>query len=188
MPNFAPKIRRMKEIEAKVLEIDRTALEARLAAIGAVLEFTAPFRAVYYDTPDTALRGRGDVLRLRQEGEEVAMTFKRRLPSEDAGVKVREELEVKVSDYAVACRILEGLGYQPGLVMNKVRTQYAIGGAHLVIDRYVDDFAHIPEFVEIEAPSLELLHAVAAQVGYRPEQLLSWSASELIDHYAPHKA
>lgn len=177
----------MKEIEAKVLEIDRAALEARLTAIGAVLEFTAPFRAVYYDTPDTALRGRGDVLRLRQEGEEVAMTFKRRLPSEDAGVKVREELEVKVSDYTTACRILEGLGYQPGLVMNKVRTQYAIGGAHLVIDRYVDDFAHIPEFVEIEAPSLELLHAVAAQVGFRPAQLLSWSASELIAHYAPLK-
>lgn len=174
----------MKEIEAKVLEIDRPALEARLAALGAELEFTAPFRAVYYDAMDGGLRARGEVLRLRQEGEEVALTFKRRLPSEDPGVKVREELEVKVSDYATACRIVEGLGYQPGLAMNKIRTQYRIGEAHLVIDQYVEAFAHIPEFVEIEAPNLALLHAVAAQVGFRPEQLLAWSASELIAHYA----
>jgi adenylate cyclase, class 2 len=174
----------MKEIEAKVLEIDRAALTARLADIGAEWEFTAPFQAVYYDAPDGGLRARGEVLRLRREGEEIALTFKRPLPSEDAGVKVREELEVKVSDYDTACRIVEGLGYVPGLAMNKLRTQYRIGAVHLVIDQYVDAFAHIPEFVEIEAPSLAELHAVAAQLGFRPEQLLNWSAAELIRHYA----
>jgi adenylate cyclase, class 2 len=174
----------MKEIEAKILEIDRPALEARLRDIGAVWEFTAPFMAVYYDAPDGGLRARGEVLRLRKEGEEVALTFKRRLPSEDPQVKVREELEVKVSDYATACRIVEGLGYQAGLVMNKERTQYRIGEAHLVIDRYVDAFAHIPEFIEIEATSLATVHAVAAQLGFQPTQLLAWSAAELIAHYA----
>lgn len=174
----------MKEIEAKILEIDRVALEARLRALGAVLEFTAPFGAVYFDLPDGQLRRQGQVLRLRREGEKSVMTFKRPIPSEvEVDVKVREEIEVVVEDYEATRKILEGLGYRPTLAMHKMRTQYRVGDAHVVIDRYTEDYAFIPEFIEIEAPSREALVELAVQLGYGPEQLLAWSAAELIAHY-----
>lgn len=173
----------MKEIEAKIIEVDPKAVVARLEELGAEWEFTLPFKAAYFDLPDMPLKSKGEVLRLRQEGEKVVLTYKYPLLEASEGIKVREEKEVTLDDHDTMWAILTGLGYRPGLIMNKIRTQYKLANAHVVLDRYEDEFAHIPPFLEIEAPSVAELKEVAEMLGYSSDDLKNWSAAELIAYY-----
>ena len=174
----------MKEIEAKIIEINRHEVETRLHSLGAIHEFTQTFKAAYFDRSDASLRAKGEVLRLRQEGDTNVLTYKYLSPNDNPNIKVREELEVKVDDHATTWKILQGIGFQPTLIMDKTRSQWSYRNAHIVIDQYIDEFAHIPVFLEIEAPSIEDLQAVALDLGFAATDLKNWSAAELIGHYA----
>lgn len=174
----------MKEIEAKILEVDRAAIEAKLKSLGAQFEFDEEFYAVYYDTPEGKLKAEGKTIRLRKEGDRQVLTVKRKAENE-AGIKMREEHETGIKDYEQMENALAELGYIPVLKMRKQRTQYALMGAHVVIDDYTEDHVHIPVFIEIEGESREKLVEVAEALGYSESDLNPMNAFELIRHYAP---
>ncbi len=172
----------MKEIEAKILEIDRKQVLTQLMLLGAVEEFKKEFYAIYYDTPDRALTTSGKVIRLRKEGDVSVLTYKERSDSTE-GIKVMEEHESIVEDFEAVQLILSGLGYVPTLNIRKVRTQYQLGKVHIVIDEMLDDHSNIPEFIEVEAGSLEEVEEIAGKLGFDKSRLSNMSVADLADHY-----
>jgi predicted adenylyl cyclase CyaB len=171
----------MNEIEVKILDISRAAVESRLGELGAELRSDEFLSAIFFDFPNYRLRAVGNLLRLRREGDRNLLTFKRRIGEE--GAKVREENEVMVSDFEVCRRVLVGLGLEETARVEKQRASYSLGGATIAIDRHVGELSFIPEFLEIEAGSVEEVRAVAARLGFAPEALRPWGLAQVIEYY-----
>jgi len=171
----------MMEIEVKILEVDPRALVRRLEELGAEKASDADLEALFFDFPDGSLERARNLLRLRRSGTHCWLTYKDYVA--DPGAKVREEWEVTVSDYSQARRILEALGLRARLRIQKHRVAYRLDRASLAIDCHQGEFARIPPLLEIEAPSVEDVHAVAKLLGFSPEQCRPWGFSELIAHY-----
>ena len=171
----------MQEIEAKILEINREGVESSLLRMGARKVFEGEIETFFYDFKDGSIVKSRNVLRLRREGADVVLTFKNVLASE--GAKMAEEYSVKVSNLEVAQKILASLGLVLIESMQKHRTSYEIEGAHFDLDKYSGKYGYIPEFVEIEADSVGKIHEHAEALGFKAEQCLAWSTTQVIEHY-----
>ncbi len=123
------------EVEVKFLVTEFEGLRDKLLEIGAVLHKPRIYeRNVVFDTPDLALFSQAKLLRLRQDTA-VTLTFKGETPEDAASeVKIREELEVQVSDFDTLGTILERIGFQPSRVYEKYRETYRLNDAEIVLD------------------------------------------------------
>lgn len=172
----------MREVEIKILEIDRTEIEGRLLRLGAKKVFDDEIHAIYYDSAGSGIKKSGGALRLRSEGGKAVLTFK--LHIEDGLAKVREEKEVVVSDFAEMRSILSCLGYAAWLEMKKHRTTYELEGVRFELDKYHGEYGYIPEFLEIEGSSIPEVYHYAGLLGFNPHDCLPWDAVRLADHYS----
>ncbi len=171
----------MYEVEIKVLDIDRADTEKRLIALGAGKIFDAEIYAVYYDSPGHSVRKAGAAFRLRKEGTKTVLTYKRRVADRDA--KVREELEVTVSDFGIMRKVLESAGFSPWLEMRKKRTTYELEGVHFEFDKYLDAYDYIPEFLEIEGTDVEEVYRSAEMLGFTRGDCRPWDAVQVAEYY-----
>ncbi len=154
------------EVEVKFLATDLGAVRERLVTSGAVMTKGRVYeRNARLDTADATLRQRDELLRLRQDTA-VTLTFKgRSLEAEqESEAKVREELEVQVSDYDTAVAIFHRLGLTPQQVYEKYRETWQLGGVEVTLDE-------LPygRFIELEGPETAIKET-AAQLGLRWEQ------------------
>ena len=172
----------MREIELKILEIDRERAVSTLLSLGAVMTFDDEIHALYYDMPGQSLKERHTTLRLRREGAGTVLAVKHDICDDRA--KVREEREVAVSDFHGMRAILEALGFSIWLEMKKHRTSYQLAGLHFEFDRYQHAYAFIPEFLEIEGPSVDAIYRYAGLLGYAEGDCRPWDAVQLAAHYA----
>ena len=172
----------MKEIEAKILEINRKKVEETLTGQGAKKIFDGDIQTFFFDFKDGAIVKAKNVLRLRQEQGKNELTFKKVKFSKAA--KQAEELTIEVSDLETAEKILENLGLQVQETMKKHRTSYKIDDVGFDIDCYLGSYDYIPEFMEIEAEKTSELSKYAKLLGYKPEDCLPWSTNDLIRHYS----
>ncbi|MBI4253140.1 class IV adenylate cyclase [Candidatus Uhrbacteria bacterium] len=167
----------MREIEVKILEIDRRALEAKLRALGAKKTFDGPVDVRMYDTLRGELKKRGIIFRLRKKGASGELTvktdFKRTLRA-----KTSAEYETNV-DFIATQKMLKVLGYAESFRMKKRRIEYVIGSVHFEIDK----ISGIPWFLEIEAPSEKQLMIWIKKLGYKPSDAKSWWWHEVLGHY-----
>lgn len=152
------------EVEVKFLVRDLATLRQRLIELGATLKKTRVFeRNIRFDTEDEALLGRWELLRLRQDTA-VKLTFKGLPPKAiKSEAKVREELEIEVSDFATAAAIVERLGFFPKQTYEKYRETFQLGSVEIVLDEMP-----YGDFVELEGPE-EALKQMAEQLA------LDWS-------------
>ena len=60
-------------------------------------------------------------------------------------------------------------------------------GGRFDFDCYLGDYGYIPEFLEIEAESTDLIHKFAVLLGFKEKDCLPWSTTELIRHYSSRK-
>lgn len=178
---FPPYFSTMEEIEVKVLEIDPARMQETFIAIGAEKEFDQMFEATFYDLPDRSIKAKGEMLRLRIEGEQAVLTYKQPLSTD--GAKVMKETETAVEDGEAMKSILAILGYQPIKHTLKRRIQYRWQDCHIVIDDYRAELAAIPPFIEIEAPSRERLTACLLALNIEPASALPWNTYDLARHY-----
>lgn len=88
-----------------------------------------------------------------------------------AGVKVREETEVDVTDTHATLDLLSQLGFQILVIYRKHRAVWKQGGVNVTLDRL--DFGH---FVEVEGP-LEAIPEVARSLGLDPANAVKDSYS-----------
>lgn len=146
-----------QEIEIKFLVPDLRTLEQRLTSLG-FLCVTPPTHEVntLYDLPGQKLRRRGELLRLRQYGEEWRLTHKAK--AKLGRYKSRTELETGVSNGEAMDQILRALGYLPVFVYEKFRSEWNDGKGHVVLDHTpIGDIAEIegkPRWIDIAARAL----------------------------------
>ncbi len=175
----------MYEVEIKILDIDRPETERRLAALGARKTFEGEIHAIYYDSPDHSIRNSMATFRLRREGPDTVLAFKRHVENREA--KVREEREVVVSDFDEMRRILDSAGFTVWLEMRKMRTTYEVGGLHFEFDRYLDAYGYIPEFLEIEGTDIDTVYRYAGLLGFTREECRPWDAVQVAEYYSYRK-
>jgi predicted adenylyl cyclase CyaB len=175
----------MYEVEIKILDIARPEIEKKLTALGATKTFDDEIHAIYYDSPDHSIRNSRGTFRLRKEGPDAVLAFKRHIENREA--KVREEREVVVSDFGVMRWILDSAGFIVWLEMRKVRTTYELGGLHFEFDRYLDAYGYIPEFLEIEGPDIGAVYRYAELLGFTKEDCKPWDAVQVAEYYRGRK-
>lgn len=113
------------------------------------------------DTSDAQLRGRREVLRLREFDGEAIITYKG--PSEPGTRhKSREEIETRVSDGPAVLALFDRLGFRPTYRYEKYRTEYGREGEPGVVTL---DETPIGVFLEIEGEG-EWIDTVAGQLGF----------------------
>jgi len=182
-----------RETEIKLKIEDVKAFQRLLKKLGAQPVGNASGRVheenIIFDTPQGGLAKHGQLLRIRTETPEakgnskklksqprVVLTFKRpfaRLAgtdpahSADGFHKVREEIEMKVTDAAALTTIFEGLGMTGWFRYEKFRTTFRLPASRdwacgLLIEL---DETPIGTFVELEGPAPAIDRA-AAELGY----------------------
>jgi adenylate cyclase class 2 len=144
---------------------------------------------VIFDTPDGGLAKHGQLLRIRTETTEgkskkgkatpakrILLTFKRPLvqgkarpgsAQENHHHKVREEIELEVTDASTLTKIFEGLGMRGWFQYEKYRTTFRLPSSQswakgLLIEL---DETPIGTFVELEGPSAAIDRA-AQELGH----------------------
>ena len=126
------------------------------------------------------------MLRIRKDQDKTELTYKKVNYTQTA--KVAEELSVEISDIEQMKKILQNLGLSEIENMQKIRTSYKLDLLRFDIDHYVGDYSFIPDFLEIEAPNIDLIHRYAERLGFEAKDCLAWSTPQLIQHYSSKKA
>jgi adenylate cyclase class 2 len=148
-----------QEIEIKFLVADIGALEQRLAESGFHCVTCATHEVnTLYDLPGHTLRRKGELLRLRQYGDNWRLTHKAR--ARIGKYKSRTELETGISDGEQMDLMLRALGYQPVFVYEKFRSEWSDGEGHVVLDHTpIGDIAEIegkPRWIDRTARALSI--------------------------------
>lgn len=133
---------------------------------------------VLFDTPEAALRRGGSLLRLRQAGREVLLTYKG--PSEPGKHKMREELELELQEASVIEEILRRLGLEPAFRYEKYRTEYQRPGAPGIVTL---DETPIGNFMELEGTPA-WIDSTAGELGYRESDYITASYGRLYLEFA----
>ncbi|GAC1657621.1 MAG: hypothetical protein NVS9B15_18970 [Acidobacteriaceae bacterium] len=164
-----------EEVEIKFLLRDLGSTRERLIGCGfqEVTPRTHEMNTVY-DTADSDLRNRGELLRLRQYGSKWTLTHKG-IAKLGGPHKSRVETETRVCDGAAMHSILSALGFTPRFKYEKFRTEYADAGhqGHVVIDE-----TPIGNVGEIEGPP-RWIDEVARQLGVERSEYITLSYSAL---------
>ncbi|MGD0071158.1 MAG: class IV adenylate cyclase [Candidatus Bathyarchaeia archaeon] len=172
----------MKELEVKILEVNRIKIEEALSGLGAKKVFGGDIETLFFDFKDGTIIKARNVLRLRKEQDKTELTYKKVHVIQKA--KVAEEYSVEVSNLETMKKILENLGLSIIESMQKHRVSYTLDHVRFDIDRYSGGYGYIPEFLEIEAENIDLIHKYAALLGFKAKDCLPWSTNELIRHYS----
>ena len=143
------------EVEVKFLVADFTAVRERLLAVGAQLDKPRIYEHnIRYDNAWEGLLRRGKLLRLRQD-KIARLTYKGIPPEEvQSEAKVREELEIEVSDFATTAAILERIGFEARQVYEKYRETFRLGAVEVVLDEMP-----FGNFVELEGEEQKIREA-----------------------------
>jgi adenylate cyclase, class 2 len=146
-----------KEIEIKFRVDDLRALARKLRIVGFRVKTPRTHEMnTLYDLPGAVLRGRKELLRLREYGSSWTLTHK-------SGSKVgrhssRRELETGVSDGKTMDAILHALGYSPSFRYEKFRAEWTDGKGMVVVDHTpIGDFCEIegrPRWIDATAKKL----------------------------------
>jgi len=185
------------ETEIKLRIEDVKALRRKLKKLGAQLVRPGNGRVhemnVIFDTPEGGLAKHGQLLRIRTEkpqGEKrkkgaprVALTFKS--PPEELAIgeaapveqnrryKVRQEIEVELTDAAGLQKIFEGLGLRGWFRYEKYRTTYRLPGrvkwAHGLLLEL--DETPVGAYLELEGPG-EAIDKAAKELGYGAKEYI----------------
>lgn len=160
------------EVEIKFLVKNLQQLREKLHAAG-FREVTPRTHEmnVLYDFAGNALRGRGELLRLRQYGDQWKLTHKAK--GTTAKHKSRVETETTVADGEAVSAIFAALGLRESFRYEKFRSEWASEGGHVVLDE-----TPIGDFAEIEGPA-EWIDATARKLGIAERDYITKSYVEL---------
>ncbi len=151
----------MKEIEIKILGIEKAALERKIRALVGLRVAVGMTVVRHFDFPDGRLRARGELIRVRSVGDDVH-EFAYKGPKIKSGkCKVREEIQTLVSDPSAVCRVLGAVGMKETFYCEKKRVSWELNGAHIDIDEYPKGII----YAEIEGRSEKVVYGVLKKLG-----------------------
>ena len=159
-----------RELKFPVAEVE--AVRRQLRSAGAEQVRDEGFECNWVFDRNDELRSEHRLLRLRTDPTGRRLTVKGKA-SFDGHTKVREEIEIEVSDFELTCQLLSFLGYEPVTRYEKYREEWSLDGCSVVVDR-----TPIGRFVEFEgsAPA-----GVAARCGFDPQSAERRSYLQLYD-------
>ena len=166
----------LREIEIKFRVTDLRELSSRLRTAGFRLATPRTHEMnTLYDLPGQVLRGRKELLRLREYGKSWKLTHK-------SGGKVgrhssRRELETALSDGKKMDLILRALGYSPSFRYEKFRAEWTDGKGQVVVDH-----TPIGDFCEIEGPP-RWIDATAKKLGVKHEDYITKNYATLFSEW-----
>ncbi|HEV7424462.1 MAG TPA: class IV adenylate cyclase [Candidatus Paceibacterota bacterium] len=173
----------MEEFEIKFLEVNVPELEKKLLSIGAKKVREYNYSIVLFDYPDFRLDKDHSWLKLRTDGKETTVSFKKRIgvKSSDGSIpdEGMQEIEIIVDDYKKTYQIFKSMGFVIKREQEKRRIRYKKGEA--VFD--IDFWPQIPPYIEIESNSIENAKKAARELGFDGEKGLICSASNVYVRY-----
>lgn len=147
-----------REIEAKFLRVNHDELRTKLQKLGAVQEY--PMRLMRrLVVQDEAMKESGAYVRVRDEGDKVTLTYKKKEAQTVDGMK---ELETEVKDFEAAAGILRGLGFPWQSFQESKREKWHVGDVEVVLD----EWPWLDPFIEVEGQSEAAIRAVSEQLGF----------------------
>jgi len=170
----------MEEIEVKIIEVNKEKMIKKLLSLGAKKFFEGDILAISYDFEDNFLTNQKSFIRLRMKGDKAFLAYKKKI-SQD-GAKIMEEIETEVKEFDVMHDILLKLNLNHASDHKKKRTTYKIGCVLFEFDEYED----IPCYMEIEAPSIEIIEEYIGKLEIDRDKVKSWTGKEVMDYYGKH--
>lgn len=168
-----------QEYEVKFLDIDVEKLETKLKEIGAEKVGEFFYRRISFDFPDLSLATKGAWVRLRDEGDRVTLTWKRRLgmkaqdgSQSDDGM---EEVETIVGDFDSAADILRKIGLKDKFFQENRRKRWKKG----TVEFDIDSWPLLNPYLEIEAHSWEAIDLAIHELGLNPKDKKIFSTGQI---------
>jgi adenylate cyclase class 2 len=188
-----------KEREIKLRIADLPALSRALRRLGArVVGPRLHERNVLFDTPERSLASREQLLRIRAEfpvgrspnlSPRCLVTFKRPIvmPGSDKQAgrhKVREEIEMEVSDAKALAMIFEGLGMRGWFQYEKFRTTFRLPASNAWAKGLLMELDETPigVFLELEGPANAIDRAAKA-LGFETREYVLANYMTLYQEY-----
>ncbi len=164
------------EIETRFLDIDKAALLAKLAALGARDLGDEKLDEVIYHAADGSWVGKRKFIRLRKTKDKVKLTYKENVAQ---AVDSAREIELTVSDMEKCGELFEKIGLIAMRRLEKYRHTFTLDDVTLDIDTW----PKVPPYVELEGPSVEALQATSARLGLDWDKRFDGDAREVFRKY-----
>jgi len=133
-----------------------------------------------FDYPDGRLRACHCLIRVRYAQGECKLTFKGP-PRAESVFKIREELETKLENGEILCRIFEKVGLRKWFRYQKYRREFQLEGVTVAVDE-----TPIGDYVEFEGHE-EKIYALARKMRVDPDRFLKDSYYALYMQYCQQK-
>lgn len=159
------------EVEARILEVDVTALRDALDGLGAIQYEEVLMREMLFSPANESGSG---YVRVRDDGNRVTVTHKRPLDPLS-----REETEFGADSYRTAVALFDAIGLRRMLYREKHRVSFRLDDAAISIDQYPG----IPALVEVEAPDASRVEAVCVALGLDFSSHFPGGTPEIYQHY-----
>ncbi|MFA6088791.1 MAG: class IV adenylate cyclase [Candidatus Woesearchaeota archaeon] len=172
----------MKEIEVKILDINKKILENKLKSLSAKKVSEGELSTLYLDTKNKDIHHNKNMLRIRTSKNGVILCLKTKMEKKET--KSADEYETKVSDLNNTLKILNCLGICVVEEVKKHRTSYKINNVHFDIDTYLGNYSYIPTFFEIEAVNKKDILKYVKLLGFKESDAKPWTLGDLIRHYS----
>jgi adenylate cyclase class 2 len=174
----------MKEIEVKVLKIDKEKVEKKILSIGGELIKDEYQHNYTFDTEDRYLKHKyNGYLRIRKtlsknKEENIELTLKRNIPDDD--IRKNIENNLKIDNLEEGVKILEALGYKLMHTGKKHRKSFKYKEILFEIDTW-DKETYPHTYMEIEISRKEDLDEAVKLLGLEEENITKKSLEELRD-------
>lgn len=162
------------ETEVKFHIADAGSLRKKLLSLGAVSGVNLFETNIRFDDKNKSLFKNKSLLRLRKDAK-ATLTFKSQPPVKDSLFKTLRELEVEVSDFSIACKIIESLGFTKEQIYEKWRETLTIGSTCFCMDKMP-----YGDFLEIEGQKDEIIK-YSSLIGLDWEKRILLNYLELFD-------
>jgi adenylate cyclase class 2 len=176
----------MKEIEIKIINVDVNAFREKIVQLDAKKIFAGDVSSSVLDYKDSRLSKKDSLLRLRSFSDKhYELTFKGR--HNKGRYKVREEINIIISEYDDALNLLKKLGLKITKKIYKFRESYELvlrsGKKKIKYHIDIDDYKIIPEFIEIAAKNIKELAYILKMLKIPKKNLYNGSTQGLFDIY-----
>lgn len=166
------------EIEAKLKVDSLPEVEHKLGDLGARFLGEQLQTDYFFDDVNATLINADKCLRLRKQmvekSESCFLTYKG--AKEKSNLKRRQEIESEINDADSIYKLLQALGYEQILIVEKIRRLWQLGNCEVALDR----LPLLGDFVEIEGPGEEEIINVQNSLGLTDLPHISKSYASLL--------
>jgi len=169
----------MKEIEVKILNINKSQIIAKLEELNAKKLEQVFIEDYFFDFSDNSIKLKNEELRLRIINKKNATLTYKKNRNTIKNLKQMDEYETQIFDYETMFQILKSLNLDAIPNLSKERITYILNNARFEIDTY----QNIPTYLEIEAPTESEVYQAIEIIGYTISDTTTLNSAEIIKQF-----